>query len=377
MVFHRLIVISTVVAVTIMCGTGVGRCQAYKDCRECHSDIFELWKSSLHAKSYENPTFRATFMTIRFSCGEELAKDCLRCHAPRAYLTGDFQPDSPAMIEGVSCSFCHSIRSIKHGNIDTYYDLDTSGMIYGPYETQMDTAGHDVSYSPLFLRSELCAGCHDYVNDFGVGILETFEEWEASPYPRQEVHCQNCHMPIIPDLSVADNFETVGYYVTAHEFKGGHSNINLAYAAELETMARMENRQVDVEVRITNSESGHKLPTGIPSRKLVLEVTLRSAYDSAEVSVVRKVYRKVLTDKYGTIIENVPDMFLTATDVYSDNRIEPKETRIENFVFDVPKWLSSYYIETTLNYEYSRPILTEENISIEMDKNVIDSRTIR
>lgn len=376
MVFHRLVVISTIVVIAIMSRPGVGQCQSYKDCRQCHSDIFELWQNSLHAKSYENPTIRATFMSIRYKYGEEVAKDCLKCHAPKAHMTGDFEPDSPSMLEGVSCWFCHSISSINHGNIDTYYNLDTSGVIFGPYEAGGE-AGHDVKYSPLFLKSELCAGCHNYVNDFGVGILETFDEWKASPYPGQEVYCQNCHMPIMPELSIADDVENTNYYVTAHEFKGGHSHINLAYAAHLETSIKRENRRLDIEVRITNAESGHKLPTGIPSRKLVLEVTMRSAYDSTVVSVVRKVYRKALTDKYGAIIENVPDMFLTATDIYSDNRIEPKETRVENFVFEVPKWLSNYYIETTLNYEYTRPILTEENISIEMDRNIVDSGSIR
>jgi len=376
MVSNRLVVLVTIVAITIIALPAVGICQSYKDCRECHSDIFNLWQSSLHAKSYNNPTIRATFMAIKFSCGEEITENCLRCHAPMAFKTGDLKPDSPAMMEGVSCLFCHSVSSVGKGNIDNYYNLDTSGKIYGPYEST-GTAGHDVIRSALFTKSELCAGCHEYDNDNAVGILETFREWKASPYPEQEVYCQNCHMPIMPELSIADDLEKADYYVTAHEFKGGHSNINLSFAAKLETSVKRENRQLNVEVKLTNAESGHKLPTGIPSRKLVLKVSLKSAYDSSEVSVVRKVYRKVLTDKYGTIIENVPDMFLIATDIYSDNRIEPKETRVENIVFDVPKWLSNYFIETTLNYEYSRPIFTEEDISIEMDRNIINSQSMQ
>ncbi len=376
MVPYRLAIIQVIIALVVIGQATVGHSQSYKDCRKCHSDIFELWNNSLHAQSYENPTFRATFMTIKFGCGEEIGEDCLRCHAPMAYLSKDFNPGSPAMAEGVSCTFCHSISSIKHGNIDTYYNLDTSGVMYGPYETKGD-AGHETQFSSLFLESELCAGCHDYVNDFGVGVLETYKEWKASSYPENEVYCQNCHMPIMPELSVADGYAVKNYYVTAHEFRGGHSNINLSHAISLETSATKNNSKLEVEVRLTNVESGHKLPTGIPSRKLVLNVTLRSAYDNSEVSAVRKVYRKALTDKYGTIIENVPDMFLIATDVYSDNRIEPGETRVENITFEIPDWVSNYFIETKLNYEYSRPILTEENISIEMAKNIIGVESIR
>jgi hypothetical protein len=376
MVSYKSVIIQTILIIIIICQAKAGQCQAYKDCRACHSDIFELWKNSLHAQSFENPTFRATFMTIQFSCGETIAKDCLRCHAPMAYRANNFEPNSPEMAEGVSCLFCHSISSINHGNIDTYYTLDTSGVIYGPYEISGE-AGHETQYSPLYLKSDLCAGCHEYINDFGVGVLETYSEWKASSYPDNGVDCQNCHMPIMPELSVADNYEVENYYVTAHEFRGGHSKINLAHAVALETTIAKNERKLDVEVKITNAESGHKLPTGIPSRKLVLNVALRSARDSSEVSAVRKVYRKVLTDKYGSIIENVPDMFLISTDVYSDNRIEPKETRVENITFEIPRWVSSYFIETTLNYEYSRPILTEERISVEMAKNVISSKSIK
>ena len=376
MILFRMAAILITLAIMTLTQTEVGQCQSYKDCRECHSDIFDLWKNSLHAKSYDNPTFRATFMTIKFGCGEEIAKDCLMCHAPMAYLADDFDPGSSAMAEGVSCTFCHSISSINHGPVDTYYNLDTSGVYYGPYRAS-GNAGHEVQYSPLFLKSELCAGCHEYVNDYGVSVLGTYEEWKASIYPENGVYCQNCHMPIMPELSIADNYEVKNFYVTAHEFKGGHSNINLAYAVNLETSVRKNGRKLEVEVNITNSESGHMLPTGIPNRKLILNVTLRSAYDSSEVSAIRKVYRKVLTDKYGTIIENIPDMFLSATSVYSDNRIGPKETRVEKFTFDVPKWISNYFIETTLNYEYSRQILAEENISIEMGKSVVHSGSIK
>jgi hypothetical protein len=376
MVLYRLAIIPMIIAIITVARVEVGQCQSYRDCRECHSDIFELWKNSLHAQSYENPTFRATFMTIKFGCGEVIAKECLSCHAPMAYLANDLDTGSPAMAEGVSCTFCHSISSVNHGNFDTYYNLDTSGVMYGPYEAAGE-AGHGTQYLPLYLESELCAGCHEYVNDYGVGVLETYREWKASPYPDNGVHCQNCHMPIMPDLSVADNCDVTSYYVTAHEFRGGHSDINLAYAVTLETEATKRGRKLDVKVKITNAESGHKLPTGIPIRRLVLNVTLRSAYDSAEVAAVRKVYRKVLTDKYGTIIENVPDMFLNATSIYSDNRIAPKETRVEDITFDIPRWVSNYYVETTLNYEYSRPILTEESISIPMARNVISSGAIR
>ncbi len=166
------------------------------------------------------------------------------------------------------------------------------------------------------------------------------------------------------------------YYVTAHEFLGGYSNINLSTAAKLETDVKRTGSRLDVTVRITNAESGHKLPTGIPIRRLVLNVALKSGVN-AEISSARRVYRKALTDKYGTIMETAPEIFLNATDVYSDNRIAPQETRVEKFGFVVPKSVEDYWLEVVLNYEATRPVLKDESVVIEMAKNIIPSESIR
>jgi len=69
-------------------------------------------------------------------------------------------------------------------------------------------------------------------------------------------------------------------------------------------------------------------------------------------------------------------MFLDAAYIYSDNRIKPKETRVEEFVFDIPPGVRDFNIETTLNYEYNRRVLREEIVSVEMSKNVVKSSNI-
>lgn len=350
--------------------------KSYKECRECHSDIFKLWSNSLHAKSYSNPSFTASYVSLILDRGKEAGKFCLQCHAPIAHLADDFDLKSPLAAEGVTCWFCHSIASVNHGaRIEAYYNLDTTDLIYGPYPPTSED-GHRVIYSSLHLGADVCAGCHEYTNDQGVPILATYSEWQESPYPKNEIYCQNCHMPIMIELSAVDGMEASSYYVTAHEFRGGHSDINLAHAVEVETKVSRVGSKLDVVVLITNAESGHRLPTGIPLRKLVLTVSLKTA-ENIEISSAKKTYRKVLTDRYGTIIEKAPDMFLNATEVYSDNRIKPKETRVEKFVFLIPRGIDKYKIETVLNYEYTRPLFTEESVTIRMAKNVIESIDIK
>lgn len=55
---------------------------------------------------------------------------------------------------------------------------------------------------------------------------------------------------------------------------------------------------VDVSVDVTNVEAGHFLPTGLPSRKVVLRVGL---YDEKESKIMEKEieYKRVLGDTQG------------------------------------------------------------------------------
>lgn len=376
MISRKNILIFLIIVIFPISFTSAYDYESSQSCLQCHTDIFTLWNNSLHATAYSNSSFQASYLTVVLDEGKEAGHFCLQCHAPVAHFFNDYDLKSPLANEGVTCWFCHSVSSInKNKNIDNYYNLDTSGTVYGPYQTSSDK-GHEAKYSPLHLSAEMCRGCHEYTNENGVGILETYNEWKESPYKKEDIYCQNCHMPIMIDLTVADNSDISNYYVTAHEFRGGHSKINLTNAVNMTTDVVKSGDRLDVKIMITNAESGHKLPTGIPIRKLVLTVKLNNA-DNVEISSSRKVYRKVLTDKYGTIIEKASKMFVDATSIYSDNRINPLETRVENFIFVVPKGMKNYKIEAVLCYEYSRPMLKEELVRIQMAKNVIPERAIK
>src|SRR3990172_9608130 len=189
------IVLPIILAVVSHAPPSCALLKSHGACRECHADIFELWKNSRHATAYSNSTFQAEFMRVQLDRGRETAKQCLRCHAPAAYLKNEVGGTSTNLDGGVTCSFCHSIVAVRGGHIDTCYVLDTSDVVYGPYEPSTVHA-HDIRYSPLHLVADLCVGCHEHTNAHGARVLETYSEWSASPYAKQEVYCQNCHMPI-------------------------------------------------------------------------------------------------------------------------------------------------------------------------------------
>jgi hypothetical protein len=101
-------------------GTGYGNTlfdSADKKCQNCHNELYDTWKGSMHGKSWEDPIFQSKFQdflrTHLAKIGEDktaaggvvyaqsevgigeknmfsgAAQTCIKCHAPGAYYAGD------------------------------------------------------------------------------------------------------------------------------------------------------------------------------------------------------------------------------------------------------------------------------------------------
>jgi len=326
------------------------------ECGNCHSDIYREWKNSLHAQSLKDPIFLNTYKEIENKNEKKL---CLKCHAPTVLVTGDYSLKKDITREGVTCDFCHSVRGIKK---DNSYELDVGEVKYGPLPYILETLeiGHKNKYSELHKKSEFCKGCHEFKNKYGIYVLDTYNEWKKSEYSAKDVQCQNCHMPEDPFSKIVDpEVYPSDKPVTAHKFLGGHSQIRLKEAAEISLFYKVEKNSLVASVYITNKESGHRLPTGIPIRKLILEVSLVDKYGKIVEKKI-KVYQRLLADKEGKIITDIKRIFTDAHKVVEDNRIYPKETRRENFTFSL-KGEGPFTLRARLKYEYRVPYL-EPNI---------------
>jgi hypothetical protein len=76
-----------------------------RTCGECHADIYNSWKNSLHAFSMTDPIFDAAYMQALKVGGDEARRLCLQCHAPMAVENGDTDQLRSALalrIEGAS-----------------------------------------------------------------------------------------------------------------------------------------------------------------------------------------------------------------------------------------------------------------------------------
>ena len=341
-----------------------------QECGNCHKNIYQTWSNSMHAQAISDPVFKLDYLHALNEYGEKVREYCLTCHSPTTRYTGDTYLKNRISREGINCDFCHSIYAVDLENPKDPFKVNPGSTQYGPYQNASSPA-HLSTYSELHTRSEFCAGCHQLKNNFGVLVLGTYSEWREGPYPEQKVHCQNCHMPKVPGMPIVDpKVKKSELNMTAHEFLGGHSEINLQHAATLRTQFEVKKSKALVTVFVTNAESGHKLPTGTPVRKVILSVKLLDD-KGKKIAEKEKVYQKVLLDQKGDVLTESYKMILEASSILSDNRIAPKETRQEKFEFDLPPGIKPFSVESTLRYQYPTPVLTMGLMEVEMAKEVV------
>ncbi len=332
-------------------------------CKECHEEIYNSWKNAMHSMSIEDPIFKASYMESYFNTAGEAKFNCLRCHAPIASINNDYDLKKEITKEGVNCDFCHSVKKVNLDSRANPFELDIGDVKRGPF-SDLDSPAHQTKPSPLFKSSELCAGCHEYTNDNGATVLGTYSEWKTSPYAGEGTHCQNCHMPLIPGKIVKADIKSSGKkQINLHAISAGHSTEQLRKALKVEIMnINKEEDIIEAVVGVTNVGSGHMVPTGIPSRKLILLVELKTPN---EYFTQQRIYQKLMLDESGKEIKKEGEVFQKAAQVSFDNRLRPRETRIERFAFAMPK-NKKITISARIEYLYKTSVLRPTEMRVKM-----------
>ena len=228
---------------------------------------------------------------------------------------------------------------------------------YGPFEYGPSPA-HPTAFSLLHRnKPTLCAGCHEFRTASGFPALTTYSEWKAGPYPAQGVSCQDCHMALVLGDTARKEVKTrqEGSYrfINLHRLVGGGSLGQLRRAHDLRLVAAdVRDEGGYVEVEIVNTAAGHKVPTGLPSKQLLLSVRALSE-DGRETFAESRIYERQVLDDRGAPIRSDGEIFLTAAKVVSDNRLAPGEKRREIFGFPIRP--GTVKAEITLAYRYRPP----------------------
>ncbi|KMP10637.1 hypothetical protein UR09_05630 [Candidatus Nitromaritima sp. SCGC AAA799-A02] len=337
------------------------------ECGKCHKDIYETWENSLHSQSVGNSVFWTSFLQAYYKDTEYAKKVCFRCHSPIALKTGDLKLEEEISREGVNCDFCHSVSGIKRENIRFQYDHEFGNLKQGPLKN-VESPVHKTRFNELFRQSKFCAGCHEFETPNGIKLIETYSEWKGSPYPGENTHCQDCHMRKVKGKIVASTIvETKEEKFSSHDIAGGHSLAMREKSLDIiiSDVEQVKQKLV-VTVEITNKGAGHKIPTGLPSKKIVLRIVVQSK-NGKVLKTQERVYQKLLLDKDGAPVTRDSDLMLgKGVRVISDNRLAPLEARKERFMFFLPGGAEKK-VSVTAFYSHSPEITQQAPIHIKMN----------
>ena len=370
------------------------------------------WQASVRRETIDHPAHSAEIQDECASCHmpmpERIARDAgakgeVFSHLPIAKDQSDLQRLAG---DGVSCTVCHQIKADKLGTPESFnanfvLNAPTGGTrtIYGNYDIDpgrkrimRSVTGYQQEAAPHIKQSELCASCHTLITQaFGpdgkvIGELHeqmNYQEWQHSDFNKEQRSCQSCHMPSAPGpIRIASVLGDPRDTLARHVFVGGNAHMLrllnrfradlgvAASAAELEASARATVRQLQqdtatvslseprvdgnrlaFDVGVTNV-TGHKFPSGYPSRRTWLHVTVRDArggivfesgairdngsidgndsdrdpatyephYDEITSADQVQIYEPILGDSNGKPTTGL----LTATQYLKDNRLLPR-----------------------------------------------------
>jgi hypothetical protein len=362
------------------------------NCGNCHPKMLnEEWARSSHANSAANPYFLAMYYgkdtTLMRKAGPGYKIDfpgskgnCANCHIPGAAVNSPsgIDPLSVADVSnyGVFCDVCHKIADVRQpkneaetgtSSISFLRPPEGRSIFFGPY----DDVPEPDTYSPLTRKSEFCGPCHT-AKSGDVRIYNSYNEWKNSPYPASGIQCQTCHMA--PD-GVTTNFapgkgglERDPSTIPTHLFPGPRDPKFMANSLSMNFSVEKKSDSIRVRVTLYNDKTGHDIPSGSPSRNMILLVecvnekgdnlkfidgqTVPSWGGKGKKSegnfanLPGKGFAKILEDSEG----NYPAPDWKAVNILSDSRLAPFDKDISYYYFKAPAESSKIKIRTRLVY---------------------------
>jgi mono/diheme cytochrome c family protein len=297
-------------------------------------DQYYLAGVSMNVENF--PEYRAAIESKCSSCHMPMAHTADMFSGNDSLIFGTdgyLDPDNPLhtlAVDGVSCTVCHQIQDEALGDFSSFsggfvIDQDEpmgARILFGRFDlnhmsqNMMARMSGFVSFrGDHLVESEICATCHNlythYITEDGTFSEEWFaeqtpySEWLHSDYATQST-CQDCHMPLAEGSVVLSSMGPGGPRspFAQHSFSGGNVymlDMLKNFGGEIGTSAGNEHfdSAIDRSMTLLENEtanllisdpeldgttlvfdittsilSGHKFPTGYPSRRAWLNVVV-------------------------------------------------------------------------------------------------------
>jgi len=257
-----------------------------------------------------------------------------------AMITTEETPEAHLARDGVTCTLCHAITAEGLGEEASFvggFVIDDMQRLFGPHEmpdaaNMRSSTGYEAAYGAHSTESALCGTCHTVITralgDDGTPVGPPFPEqvpyleWrnsvfstEGTPGPDAR-SCGDCHVPLdsvdgaplmtpissqppgLPARApygrhtffggnaymlqlMAENLGWVGAEVTAADLMEASeaTEAMLQTSASVELSVELDGEVLHGTVRVEN-HTGHRLPTGYPSRRVIVRFTVLDASGS-------------------------------------------------------------------------------------------------
>ena len=293
------------------------------------------WQASVRRETIDHPSASADIQDECAICHMPMARATANAAGRKgqvfAHLPVKDHADDQALLahDGVGCAMCHQISSEKLGTPESFVGgfvlaarQSTPRPIFGPFDIEKglttimrSSAEFQPTKGDHIRQSELCATCHTLITKaLGpqgqvVGQLHEqmmYLEWKHSAFEVEQRSCQSCHMPSVEQetpitsvlgeprkglarhVFVGGNFFMLrllnryrldlGVEAPSHELEASTlrtiRNLQSETAAVTVERAETAGGRLNVDLAVRNS-TGHKLPTGYPSRRAWLHVAVR------------------------------------------------------------------------------------------------------
>ena len=307
-----------------------------ESCGACHKEIYEEWKTSIHAKAFEDPFFQAYWKKDRNIWV------CLNCHTP-------LENQQPTLIKEIPRNRVEKASETPNPHYDAAYQKEAitcaachvrDGVIYGPFDDS--AAPHPTKFDPNFRTAQICYRCHNVVSGpaqfYNVGPCGTYAEYEGKYFMQERGFiCQTCHMPEVKRPVARGGPIRQG---RRHLWRGGHDpemiKQAVAVRVQAEPAAPKPGDRVTFTATVINAGAGHKIPTGDPDRHFTVEF--------------------VVQEKSGRIVSQQSDTMgrwilwqPVVLEVY-DNRLLPLASRAYTFDTRVPERADGQTLTVRVRY---------------------------